>query len=148
MIEYKLVPFHEIGEYVAKNADKNYMESRGDSGGSRLNIDWDYALQASYSGYCVAVAAFDNKKPVGYSIFFMNGNLHHKSLIEADNAAVFVEKQYRKEVSELLFEKTKEFLQAIGVKKINFMVKRESFGRFLKKMVLRMNLSNGVLKYE
>lgn len=133
MIEFRLVPFHEIGDYVARNADKNHAESEGDSGGSQLNIDWDYALQASYAGYCVAVAAFKDQKPVGYSIFFINGNLHHKTLIEAENAAVYVEGRHRKEVSAMLFEKTKEMLKAIGVRKINFMVGRESFGRLLQR---------------
>jgi hypothetical protein len=128
LIEFNLVPFHEIAEYVARNVDQHVLDS---GYGKRANLDWDYYLAASHSGECVAIVVTDDEKTVGYSVFFVSNNPNHKHIIEANNSGIYLEKKYRGKTSIQLFKKADELLKALGVSEINYLLKDDRVGKIL-----------------
>lgn len=126
----RLVPFHHIAEYVAKNLHIHYGEMKVKDPLGPFNLDWDYYLSESHEGRCVAVEVFDGRT-VGYSVYFIQNNANHKHVIEANNAGVFLEKKYRGKTSFKLFKEAEKLLKPLGVHKISYLFPDEKMGKIL-----------------
>lgn len=125
---FAMVPFHEVGEEIAKKVPEHY-EAVKDYGPP--NVDWDYYLQASFEGKCVAITARDEEKLVGYAVFFIETNANHKHHLEAINSGLFVDPEYRGSTAIEMFKRTTEFLKSLNVNEINYALKDERIGRLL-----------------
>lgn len=121
-IDYALVPFNEVGLEIAENVPRHY-EAVPHFG--RPNPDWEHYFN-SY-----VVTARDSGKLIGYSAFFVNTNVNHKHIVEAENAGIFVDPAYRGRVSVELIKKSDQFLKDNGVHVINYAVHDERIGRLL-----------------
>jgi hypothetical protein len=130
MIEYKLVPFHEIAEIVAKNADSHARETL-ENRDYPLQMDWKYYLEASHTGQCVAVIA---KKPeiIGYSVFTVSNDPHSRSVINAVNDFFYILPEHRGEKVDLIGAADK-FLREIGVNVISYILSSPVLGRMVRK---------------
>ena len=133
MIEYSLIPFHVVADYVMNNVGEHHAEADERDGYDPLDMDWEYYFDASHAGQCFVVVPTDNLKPVGYSVFFISSNASHKNVIEAESAGFYVEREYRGEPVAALFEKSNELLKQIGVNRVNYAVKREGLGKLLER---------------
>lgn len=126
-IQFDLVPFHEVGEEIARYVPLHYEDVK-DYG--LPNVDWDYFLYASAQGKCWAITVRDEKL-VGYSVFFIESNTNHKHIKEAVNAGLYVDKKYRGRTALTLLKKSDEFLKKLNVDVINYTLKDERIGRLL-----------------
>ena len=73
---------------------------------------------------------------VGYSVFFLNWNLHYKDLLQAMNDVVFIDKPHREGSAGLKLLKYSEAkLKELGCRKIAWHVKTaQDWGPILKRM--------------
>ena len=131
MIEYLLEPFANIADYVFKNQHEHYKDASGMVSHYIPEVDWNYYLQASAARQCVAITARNDGKPVGYSVFFISYDPNHKSIMEATNSGIFVERAYRGRVSLQLINKADQYLKEMGVHEINYLVKDDRIGKLL-----------------
>ena len=133
MIEYSFVPLHDVASYLIQNMEKHHAEVEGRDGYDPLDMDVDYLLQASRLGQCFVVVPTDNQKPVGYSLFFISTSTVNKNIIEANNEALYIEKEYRGKITKDFLEKSTEFLKNAGVHRINYLIKNEAMGKLLER---------------
>lgn len=133
MIEYSLVPFHVVSDYIASVSIEHHEEVNKRDGIDGLDIDWDYLFEAGKVGACLVSVPTDKGKIIGYSGFFISQNALNKKIVEADSVAFFIEKEYRGKIADEFMAKTEEFLKKIGVNRINYLLKNGGIGRILKK---------------
>lgn len=129
MIRYDLVPFHEIAEFVAKNVTQHYADLKENTGHSFAKIDWQYYLDLSRAGHCLAVVAYDGEQAVGYSWYTISNDPLHMDKWMASSDAFWVDKAYRSQVN--LFREAKEALKKIGVHEVSYLVGSPAMGRLL-----------------
>lgn len=130
-LEWSFVPAHTIFAEIAPNIARHYAEmSEGDDYGCP-NIDWDYYLQASMSGQCVAVTLRDKGHLVGYNILTISTNPRYKHLVEASGNGLFVERPYRGRYGILLIKKAEEYLKT---HEINYCIGGERFSKLLTRL--------------
>lgn len=127
-MRFDLVPFHEVGEEIAKKVPEHYQAVK-DYGPP--NVDWDYYLQASLQGKCVAVTSRDNGVLVGYSVFFIETNANHKHILEASNSGIYVDPSHRGKTALQLLKKSNEFLKQLNINEINYTLKDARIGKLL-----------------
>lgn len=137
---YQIEPFHEIAEYVAEKVPEHYEEVKNREGSELPNMDWDYYLEASLSGQCIAITARDQGKLVGYSVFFIETNANHKHILEAVNSGIFLERKYRGRESLNLLRKTTEMLKQRGVHTISYLLKDDRIGKLLSRNGYKMDM--------
>lgn len=129
---FDFVPFHVVAEEIALNLENHYddVDLKDDYG--RPNLDWNSYLQLSLADRCKVVTVRTNKL-IAYSCFCISNNLNHKSILEAANAGIFINKEYRGKITLELLKKSDEFLKRIGVNEINYVIKDQRIGRLLKR---------------
>lgn len=132
MIEYSLVPFHKVSDYIASVSLKHHEEVNIRDNIDGLDIDWDYIFEADKAGLACVCVPTDNGKIIGYSGFLINQNLLDKKIVEAQSVAFFLEKEYRGKIANEFMTKTEEFLKKLGINKINYLLKNKAIGRMLK----------------
>lgn len=131
MISFDFVPLHDVAHEIQPNVERHYAEmSDGDDYGPP-EIDWETYLQASRIGLCRVVTVRDNGVLVGYSVYSIGRNLRYKNLIEASSDGIFLEKEYRGELSIRLLNKADEYLSNLGVKETNYTESDDRLGRLL-----------------
>lgn len=130
---YDFVPLHDVAGEIAKNLDKHYedADSRDDYG--KANIDWDNYFALSRDGKCRVVTARKDGEMVGYSIFIIGTNINHKHIIEALNTGLFIQKGYRGKIVSEFLRKTDEYLNELGVMRVNYALSDDRLGALLKR---------------
>lgn len=131
MIDYQVVPFHTVGEELARNVDRYVSEITDFSEHGAPNVDWDGYLNLSAHGLARVITARHHEKLVGFIAFVLTHNMRHKHVREAWSQGIFVEKKYRGEVSVALTKKADEFIKTLGIHVTNYMLSDERVGRLL-----------------
>ena len=129
---YDFVSFHEVAEELAKNLENHYDDVKEKDDYGRPDLDWDIYLQLSLAGKCKVVTAREGKL-VGYSVFCIGNNLNHKGVIEASNAGIFIDKEYRGKITLELIRLSDEYLKEIGVMETIYVLKDDRIGTLLKR---------------
>lgn len=130
MIEYALVPGHEVAGEIAPNITRHYDEMLPEEKDKDApNIDWQGYLAASHGGSCFVLTARDGVNLVGYSVYTIGTNPRHKEVIEAVGNGMFVEREYRGKVN--LLKKADELLKAAGVHETSYIIKSDRVGKLL-----------------
>ena len=124
MIEFSYRPFHEVASEIVPHIPAHGAEAEGG-----VNVDWDYYLEASYLGQCMAVTAHQDGELAGYSIFFISKNANQKHMTEASNVALYVTPKHRGKLALLLMKKSDEFLN--GVDEITYTLRDDRIGKLL-----------------
>lgn len=129
---YDFVPFHLVAEEIAKNLENHYddVDRKDDYG--RPNLDWDAYLQLSLAGRCMVVTVREEKL-IAYSAFCISSNLNHKTVIEASNTGIWIDKTYRGKITLELIRKSDEYLKGFGVDEIMYISNDERIGALLKR---------------
>lgn len=125
---FRLVPFREIADFVAKNQLQHFTDASEISEHDTPNIDMDYYLMASDLGQCVAVIGEDDGI-CAYNVFFLSNKTNHKHIIEAVNSGIWVRKDKRGRGSYELVRQSEKLLFEI-VKEINYNVPKDILGGF------------------
>lgn len=131
---YDLVPFQEIAEDVAKNAETHYADMGIKEGYGRPDLDWEMYLQMSLAGRCVAVTARDKGELKAYSVFLLSNNLHYKKFIEAMSTGFFIDKDYRGKITSEFIKKCDELLERIGVMQTSYSLSDDRLGRLFERV--------------
>lgn len=147
MIDYKIVPFHEVGELIAANLVNHYDDVSLKDAYGRPDVDWTTYLQQSMAGRCVAIIAKIKDKIVAYSVFIVGNNINHKSFIEATNTAMFIDKEYRGKITSQFLKKTNEFLKNYGVNEILYILLDDRLGNLLKRQKFEAKHKVWSIKY-
>lgn len=130
MIKFDLVSAHQIIKEIAPNIKQHHAEISDEE----LNVDWDYYIQASMAGQCIAITARDQDKLVGYNILTISENPRQRHIIEANGNGLYVEKPYRGTLGVRLIKETEKLLNNIGIKNISYMYCGERFERLLERL--------------
>lgn len=131
MIEFDLVPLHRVYQEIMPNIARHYTEmTDGDDYGTP-DIDWDTYLALSRIHRCVVVTARDGGKLIGYSAYTIGNNLRYKEITEATSSGVFLEKEYRGQLSSQFIKKADEYLKKIGIHETNYILSDDRVGRLL-----------------
>lgn len=133
MIEYSFVPLHTVTCEIAPNVARHYDEIKTEGDKGPPDMDWEQYDRASRLGHAVAVIARHDGQMIGYSCFTIGFNPRYKTILEANSAGLFVEKEYRAEVGEEMIDRAEQFLNGLGVKEINYDNDDEVFGRWISK---------------
>ncbi len=88
---YDFVPFHLVAEEIAKNLKNHYNDVDLKDEYGNPDLDWDAYLELSLAGKCHAVIVRDTRL-IAYSVFYISNNLNHKTLVEAANAGIFIDR--------------------------------------------------------
>ena len=131
MIEFKHLPFHEIGHVIASNISKHYDEIKEKDSYGMVDADWRGYLELSGQGNCIAFCAYDGDKLAAYSVFVLSQNMNHKKHIDAMNVALYVYPEYRAKVTVKLLKYANDVLLESGVSEIAYMVKDDRIGKIL-----------------
>lgn len=128
---FAAVPFREVADFIKSNQLQHYADASEIAEHDLPDIDFDYYLQASDANMCVAIVAInDEKEIVGYSVFLIGNAPNHKSIIEANNTAIWVKKEYRGRLSVQLVREAEKILFAT-VDEICYSVPSDKIGGFL-----------------
>ena len=130
MITYSLVPFDEIADFVARNAEQHYDDLLEDTGEKHAKINWEYYLNASAIERCKAVVAYDDEQPVGYSWYTINNDPLHRDKWMAYSQALWVHKDYRNKVD--IIKEAEIGLKKLGIDEIVYIFGNEKLCRLMK----------------
>lgn len=136
-MEFKCLPFHEIGHEIARNMKAHYTEMSEKEGYGEINADWKTYLDLSGVGNCLAFVAMVEERMVAYSVFILSLNINHKTIIEASNTAMYVWPDYRGKGTLQFFKWINDYLQNLGVKEIGYLVRDERIGKLLGKIGMK-----------
>lgn len=137
MMQYECVPFHKIGHEIAKNVVSHYEDVKKKEGLLSPDVDWKGYIELSDAGQCVAFIAKDGDKLVGYAVFVISNDMNHKSVIEASNTALFVNKEYRTKITKDFMKFAHDKLLESGLSRISYMVNDDRLGRLLQSAGLK-----------
>lgn len=129
---YDFVPFHLVAEEIAENLENHYDDVDLKDEYGRPNLDWNCYLKLSLDDRCKVVTVRTDKL-VAYSCFCISNNLNHKSIIEAMNTGIFIDKEYRGKITLELIRKSDEFLKKMGINEVNYVIKDQRIGLLLKR---------------
>lgn len=128
---FQAVPFREIAHFIQANQLQHYVDASEIAEHDLPDIDMDYYLQASDAGMCIAVIALnDDNEIIAYSVFIIGNAPNHKTIMEANNTAIWVKKEHRGRLSFQLVREAEKILFAM-VDEISYNVPSDSLGGFL-----------------
>lgn len=131
MITFDLLPLHRVYEEIKPNLPRHYHElTEGDDYGP-FDIDWEMYLHLSHLNKCLVVTVRDDKKLVGYSVYSVGRNPRYKTIIQACSDGIFLEKEYRGQLSRIFMKKADEYLRQIGVGETIYILSDDRVGRIL-----------------
>lgn len=146
MIEYKLVPFIEVGHYIAQNADNHHENMYEEKTEGQARVDWEYYLGLSTTECAVSVI-LDNGEFKGYSVFVLADNPIYQGRIEANNQFIYVEPNYRGHSKEFI-KKTNEMLRELGAKSVNYVLGNEKLGNLMSRIGFKDKYTVWSIDYE
>lgn len=147
-MNYDFVAFHEIAEEVAKNLGKHYSDVKLKEDYGAPNLDWDSYLALSHSGNCYAVTArLDGGSLVAYSVFIVNKNINHKTVVDALSCGIFIDEKYRGKITTELLRKSDEFLKKIGVHETMYFTNDKRIGALLRRVKYKPKQVAWAIKY-
>lgn len=135
-MEFKCLPFHEVGHLIAANMKKHYAEIKEKEGYGEVNADWGTYLALSAEGNCLAYCVYDDGL-VAYSVFVITPNLNHKTNLEAMNVTLYVAPEYRAKITTKFLRWQNEDLISKGLNEVAFMVRDERLGKLLKRVGMK-----------
>ena len=130
---YDFVPFHMVAEEVMRNFERHFEDVEVKDGSGKANLDWDSYLSLSLAGRCRAVICKVEGKIIAYSVFCISNNLNHKTIIEASNTGIFIQKEFRGKITSEFLRKSDEYLKEIGVMEIHYITNDDRIGILLKR---------------
>ena len=113
----RFVPFHQIAGIIAPDVERHYEEIKDLDDYGPPNIDWDYYINASLAGQCLAAVLIKDEKLVGYSVFMIGNNPRYKHMKQASNEAIYIEPEHRGHGLSFIKE-TDDYLKKIGVDEV------------------------------
>jgi hypothetical protein len=137
MIRFEVIKdIDSIKDQIQILIKRHYAELTLDKDVMKLAPDWDRYNQLNNDGKLSIVAAYDNEKIVGYSVFFLNEHIHYKNNIIANNDVLFLAPEYRLGMTGIKLIKYSEMiLQQLGVSKVIWHVKMaKDFRKLLHRM--------------
>lgn len=96
MISFQEEPFSLAYEDASKLLSKHWEELAVNKDERPLNVDTEGYLKAEEAGMLKVLTLRDNGNLIGYSTFFIRGNLHYKTWINAVCDIYYVDPNYRK----------------------------------------------------
>lgn len=136
-MEFKCLPFHEIGHVIAANINKHYEEIQQKDAYGIVNADWRSYLELSGRGACVVFCVFDDNELVAYSVFIISANMNHKTLIDAMNVALYVYPKYRAKITTKFLKWSHKLLLEKKVNEIAYALNDERLGKILKRVGMK-----------
>ena len=137
MIRFEVIKdVDSIKDQIQILIKRHYAELTLDKDVMKLAPDWDRYNELNSLGKLSIVAAYDNEKIVGYSVFFLNEHIHYKNNIIANNDVLFLAPEYRLGMTGIKLIKYSEMiLQQLGVSKVIWHVKQaKDFRKLLHRM--------------
>lgn len=128
----KLYPFHLVSDEIAKNAEDHYQQVIEDIT-TRPQIDWEYFLNLSQTGQCVATVLIIDNEFRGYSVYTIGSDPLFKNKIEAHGTAFYIQPDYRK-YARNFFKESHKLLEEYGVVNINYMLNNPRLGKFMERI--------------
>lgn len=136
-MEFKCLPFHEVGHEIASNMKRHYNEIKDKDSYGEVDADWGAYLELSSQGSCLAFCVYDEGNLVAYSVFVVTPNLNHKTHLDAMNVTMYTYPEYRAKITiKFLRWINKELLEK-GVSEIAYMIKDERIGKLLKRVGMK-----------
>lgn len=132
-MKIELTHFHNIIDEVEANHRHYYSEmTDGDEYGFP-DVDWELYQALSRAGTMACVTMRDGEKLVGWALFSLGTNPRYKTMLEAENHGLFIEKPYRAKWSNTFIKKCIEYMRTIGAHETNFTESDERVGKWLAK---------------
>lgn len=127
-------PLRDVAEYIKTRIPEHYDEACKTNEYDPVSIDWPYFLALSDIGACYAVTLNEGNQNVGYTIMTISPDPLRKEQIEANNVCLYVKRSFRGVGTKKLLMKSKQFMNKLGAKKINYLVKNKALGRLLENL--------------
>lgn len=116
MITYQVETLEDTLEELKPILHKHHREASTFRENLPLDPNYDAYEIMDETGYIMLYTARDEGELVGYCLYFINQDLHHKTHTVAKNDFIFVHPDYRKsEVTIELFKQAEEVLKELGV---------------------------------
>jgi hypothetical protein len=130
---YEVVPFENVAEICARNADSHAMETR-EKLGRPLRMDWKAYLDASTRGECVAVVAKKGDEIAGYSVYTLGCDPHSAGFTDAVSRFFYIFPKYRGgDESVRLIKNANALLKERGISSISYILESALLGRVLRR---------------
>jgi GNAT superfamily N-acetyltransferase len=123
-------------EQIKPLLELHYEEITLDKDVIKLKPNWERYLRLSHMDKLATLAAYDDDKLVGYSIFFLEEHIHYEDNIIARNDVLFLHPEYRKGMTGIkLIKASEDMLSNMGVSKIFWHIK---YSRDFRSILYRM----------
>ena len=124
MIKFDIEKYSQWGEDIKELTKLHYDEVAVNKDVIPLDPDWDRYKYLCDNNLLLCITARDEKKLVGYSIFFITKHIHYKSTTYATNDVLYLHPNYRKGSLGLkLIKISEKFLKEINADKILWHIK-------------------------
>lgn len=130
-MKIELNPLHLVIDEIEMNHQRHYAEmTDGDEYGFP-DVDWEMYRALSQAGSMACVTMRDKDRMVGWAAFSFGMNPRHKTMMEAQNHGLFIEKQHRARWSDVFIKRCIEYMRTIGAHETTFTESDDRVGKWL-----------------
>ena len=131
-MKIELHPLHLVLDEIEANHKRHYSEMTDGDEYGEPDVDWELYRALSQAGSMACVTMRDEDKLVGWAAFSFGTNPRYKTMMQAENHGLFIEKDYRK-YSDMFIRKCLEFTRTVGAQETNFTESDDRVGKWLAK---------------
>ena len=147
-MDYKCVPFHEVGHIIASNMKDHYEQMGIGEGLGPVDADWRLYLESSAQGECPTFIMEKNGAMCGYAVFLTGNNINYKNTKEAMNSAIYIWPEYRGIGTVKFLRWVNEYLISSGIDEIIYAVSDDRIGSLLGKIGMKQTQKIWTIKNE
>lgn len=93
----------------------------------KLAPEWDTYYRMEEAGKLLVIVAYEDTKPIGYSVNFLANNLHYRELSMCQNDILFIDPEYRKgRLGYNLIKETERQARELGCRFMLWHAKRDT----------------------
>lgn len=131
-MKIELTPLHTVLDEIEANHKRHYAEMTDGDEYGEPDVDWELYRGLSLAGSMACVVMRDGDKLVGWAAFSFGTNPRYKTMMQAENHGLFIEKEYRK-YSDMFIKKCLEYTRTVGAQETNFTESDDKVGKWLAK---------------
>lgn len=118
MIEYQLLPAHEIKGYLQANEERHWSDIKDKSLYTKTCVNWEVYEELSREGLCYAVVATGDEGIVGYNVYMLTADFNKNDEVLATDVALYIEKDYRGSLVVDFIKQCDRLLKELEVKRV------------------------------
>lgn len=119
-IQYRITNAQECFDRITKLFDEHYKELSVTQE-LKLNPDYKIYFDADKRNVVKVVLCEDDNELIGYIVFFVGPNLHHKDYLLATEDIYYLKPEYRKGRTGIkMFQFAEKYLKSIGINMIKY----------------------------